>query len=100
MNKLQNDYCDLKEKIEASIQKVDIAIDDCQDSIARGEETLQMFKEYQDRMSGLGKNLTKNMGYKVKRSTKSPMKAQRDWLRPNQKRGGSVNVLAGAPKKV
>lgn len=92
MNKLQNDYDDLKDKIDNAIAQVDTSIADCQDSIARGEETLAAFKDYQDRMTGLGKDLTKNMGYIKKRDDRKG-RTQRDWLRPNQRerRVGSIN---------
>lgn len=46
MNKLQNDYDDLKDKIDQGIKICDEALIDCREHIAKGEETLAMFKEY------------------------------------------------------
>ena len=70
MEKLQGDYKIIQEKIEETIENVIVARNEAKESIAKGEETLANFRQYQKRVDNLVNKMCINMGYDDKKDRK------------------------------
>lgn len=67
MEKLQGDYKIIQEKIEETIENVIVARNEAKESIAKGEETLANFRQYQKRVDNMVNKMCINMGYDDKK---------------------------------
>ena len=67
LNKLEGDFKIIQEKWVEVLEKVVVARKEAQEAIKSGQETLDNYKDYQNRMNKCMTKMCKNMGYDDKK---------------------------------